>query len=191
MITPEGSGRVEDCPDREAMERLAAGDDLALNGIMERWKTRLASYLLRFTGNESVALDLAEETFVRLYQTRARFRPGAAFPTWLFGIAANLARNHLRWKGRHPTLSLEVAESVTSDGDPVQDAESREREEAVRAAIAALPPDLRETLILSEYESLPQAEIAAVAGCSVKAIERRLSRAREILRKELSRYLND
>ena len=190
MITPEGSGREKDCPDREAMERLAAGDDLALNGIMDRWKTRLASYLLRFTGNEAVALDLAEETFVRLYQTRSRFRAGSAFPTWLFGIAANLARNHLRWKGRHPTLSLEVAESVTSEGDPVQDAESREREEAVRTAIASLPPDLREALILSEYEGLPQAEIAAVAGCSVKAVERRLSRAREILRKELTRYLN-
>jgi len=175
--------------DREAMQRLAAGEDLALNSIMERWKSRLAAYLHRFTGNESVALDLTEETFVRVYQSRAKYRPEGAFSSWLFGIAANLGRNHLRWQGRHPTLSLEVAGSVSSDGDPGMSAESREREMAVQAAVTNLPPDLREALILSEYERLLQAEIAKIAGCSVKAVERRLSHAREMLRKELSRYL--
>jgi RNA polymerase sigma-70 factor (ECF subfamily) len=160
---------------------------------MERWKSRLTAYLYRFTGNESVALDLAEETFVRLYQSRAKFRShssDSAFSTWLFGIAANLGRNHLRWQRRHPTLALEEAESVASAEDPSLSAELREREQAVRAAIAALPPDLREALILSEYDRLPQAEIAVIAGCSVKAGERRLSHAREILRKELARYLS-
>lgn len=178
--------------DREAMRRLAGGEDLALSGIMERWKSRLTAYLYRFTGNESTALDLAEETFVRLYQSRAKFRDHAshaAFSTWLFGIAANLARNHLRWQKRHPTLAMEEAASVASAGDPSLSAESREREQAVRTAIATLPPDLREALIMSEYERLPQAEIAAIAGCSAKAVERRLSHAREILRKKLSRYL--
>jgi RNA polymerase sigma-70 factor (ECF subfamily) len=74
-------------------------------------------------------------------------------------------------------------------GDPRASAEAREREAAVRRAVARLPADLRGALILSEYEDLSQAEIAAIAGCSVKAVERRLSRAREILRRELSRYL--
>lgn len=171
------------------MERLASGEDLALNAIMERWKSRLVAYLYRFTGNEAVALDLAEETFVRLYQGRLKFRSGSSFPTWLFGIAANLARNHLRWHHRHPTLPMEEADEVISDGDPGSAAESNERGQAVRQAVAALPPDLRESLILSEYERLPHAEIAAIAGCSPKAVERRISRAREILRRELSRYL--
>ena len=79
---------------------------------------------------------------------------------------------------------------MASEGDPLKAAESREREQAVQVAIASLPPDLRESLILSEYEHLSQAEIAVIAGCSVKAVERRLSHAREILRKELSRYLH-
>ena len=73
----------------------------------------------------------------------------------------------------------------------MQAAELHEREEAVRSAIASLPPDLREALILSEYEQLSHAEIASIAGCSVKAVERRLSHAREILRRELARYLRD
>ncbi len=177
--------------DREAMERLAAGDDLALNGIMERWKNRLVGYLYRFTGNEAAALDLAQETFVRLYQGRLKFRVGSSFPGWLFGIAANLARNHLRWRQRHPTLPMEEAEegASVSEVDPRLSAELSEREKAVREAVSALPPDLREALVLAEYEHLSHAEIAAIAGCSVKAVERRVSRAREILRKELSRYL--
>ena len=175
--------------DLEAMRRLAAGEDLALNEIMERWKARLISYLFRFTGNESVAIDLAQETFVRVYQGRAKFRPGSTFSTWLFGIAANLGRQHHRWQRRHPTVPMEAAEEAVSSGDPGESAESKEREHAVKSAIASLPEDLREALILSEYEDLSQAEIAAIAGCSVKAVERRLSHAREQLRKRLSRYL--
>jgi len=174
--------------DHEAMERLDEGEDLALIWIMERWKSRLVAYLFRFTGNEATALDLAEETFVRVYQGRMKFRAGSSFSTWLFGIAANLARNHLRWNRRHPTLPMEEAVEITSGEDPGRSAESSEREKAVREAIALLPPDLRESLILGEYERLSHAEIAAIAGCSAKAVERRISRAREILRRELSRY---
>lgn len=173
------------------MGRLVSGDDLALNGIMERWKSRLVAYLYRFTGSEAAALDLAQETFVRLYQGRMKFRSGSPFSTWLFGIASNLARNHLRWRHRHPTLAMEEADEVMSDGDPLSAAESNERGKAVREAIAALPPDLRESLILGEYERLSHAEIAGIAGCSAKAVEHRISRARGILRRELSRYLRD
>lgn len=190
MTTSRHPDHEGDALDREAMERLAAGEDLALNGIMERWKNRLVAYLYRFTGNEAAALDLAQETFVRLYQGRLKFREGSPFPGWIFGIAANLARNHLRWRQRHPTLPMEAAAGVSvSEGDPSLSAEASEREKAVREAITALPPDLREALVLAEYENLSHAEIAAIAGCSAKAVERRVSRAREILRKGLSRYL--
>jgi RNA polymerase sigma-70 factor (ECF subfamily) len=178
--------------DLVAMSQLSAGEDRALGQIMERWKTRLISYLLRFTGSETVALDLAQETFVRLYQGRARFRPTASsncFSTWLFGIAANLGRNHLRWQGRHPTLPLDAAGDPASPGDPSLSAETKERAAAIGKAIASLPPDQREAVILSEYENLSHAEIAIIAGCSVKAVERRISHAREQLCKELKDLL--
>ena len=175
--------------DRLAMARLVGGEDLALNEIMERWKSRLCTYLYRFTGNETTAHELSEEAFVRLYQGRAKFRPDANFSSWLFGIAANLGRNHLRWQKRHPSLPLEAADDAIMEGNPARSAESREIERAVRSAIAELAPELREVLILSEYERLTQAEIAGIAGSTIKAVERRLSRARELLRKELSRFL--
>jgi RNA polymerase sigma-70 factor, ECF subfamily len=190
---PENAQASEDADlDTEAMRRLASGDDRALTEIMERWKIRLSAYLLRFTGSEIVARDLAQETFVRLYQSHTRFRPTASrrcFSTWLFGIASNLARNHLRWQGRHPTVPLEEAGDPTASGDPAASAQQEERSRAVGKAIAGLASDLRETLILSEYEGLSHAEIGVIAGCSVKAVERRLSHAREQLRKALSRYL--
>ncbi|HEY5813237.1 MAG TPA: sigma factor, partial [Terrimicrobiaceae bacterium] len=69
-------------PDVLSMARLRAGDDLALNEIMDRWQRRLISFLVRVTGNEAAAVDLAEETFVRVYQSRARYRPTGAFSTW-------------------------------------------------------------------------------------------------------------
>ena len=178
--------------DSEAMRRLASGEERALTEIMERWKKRLIAYLLRFTGSEAAAVDLAQETFVRLYQARARYRSNGSarcFSTWLFGIAANLGRNHLRWQGRHPTLSLAEADEPSSSDDPAFCAEAQERSRAVQLAIAGLASDLREALILSEYEGLSHAEIGVIAGCSVKAVERRLAHAREQLRKELVRYL--
>lgn len=70
--------------DIAAMRRLRDGDDLALNEIMDRWQRRLTSYLLRAIGNETVAIDLAQETFVRVYQSRDKYLPKGQFSTWLF-----------------------------------------------------------------------------------------------------------
>ena len=189
MSGPSDTGLEAGLPYQEAMERLVSGDDLALNGLMERWKDRLVAYLHRFTGNEADARDLAEETFVRVYQGRMKFQLGKPFSTWIFGIAANLARNHLRWRRRHPALPMEEAGEIASGKDPADSAEANERGKAVRTAVASLPADLRESLILGEYEGLSHAEIAAIAGCSPKAVERRISRDRQILRGQLSRYL--
>jgi RNA polymerase sigma-70 factor (ECF subfamily) len=186
-------GSTGEAGELEAMRQLASGNDTALNTLMDEWSPRVTAMLYRMTGNPTVAGDLAQETFVRLYQTCRRFRPGNGtrpFSTWLFGIAANLAKNHFRWKGRHPEAPLESAADPAAPDNPASSAESAERSVAVREAIAILPIDQREVLILSEYEGLSHSEIASVAGCSVKAVERRLSRARETLRRELTRYLN-
>lgn len=174
------------------MRELAAGEDSSLGALMHRWAPRVRAYFLRLTGSETVAEDLAEETFVRLYQTRARFQPDTqphAFSTWLFGIAANLGREHLRWKKRHPTSPLEAEPDPVESTSPETLAKSRETVEAVRQAIAQLPEDLREAVLLSEYEEMSHAEIAAALDCTPKAVERRLSRARALLRQALRRWL--
>ncbi|HEY5954502.1 MAG TPA: sigma-70 family RNA polymerase sigma factor [Terrimicrobiaceae bacterium] len=187
-------------PDIAAMSRLRDGDDLALNEIMDRWQRRLTSYLIRLTGNEAVALDLAQEVFVRVYQNCGRYRPTGAFATWLFTIATNLVRHHLRWKLRHPVVSLDdssghlpdaISEKILSSAelDPRTRLERDERAAAVREAVSHLPDDLREALVLFEYEEMSYDQVAKIQGCSAKAIETRLYRARAILRKRLERWL--
>ena len=184
--------------DRQDMARLASGQDAALGALMERHSQRLFHYLLRQLSNETDAADLAQESFVRVYQNAARFRPDQRFSTWLYTIATNLLRDRFRWHKRHPQVSLEAeTETGASLGDamadsaasPSEQAETSERAEEVRRAVQALPVELRTPLILFEYEGLSHADIGAVLNCSAKAIEVRLYRARGHLRKQLEKTL--
>ena len=188
-----------DALDRADMARLARGHDAALNDLMDRHATTVFHFLCRMLGNEEDANDLAQEAFVRVFQHRARFQPDAKFTTWLYTIAGNLARNHHRWRCRHPTVSLDATnentdESLgdvlpTADVSPSEAAVTEERSNAVRAAVQARPEDLREAVILCEWQDLTVAEAAAVLQTSPKAVEARLYRARRRLREQLARWL--
>ena len=188
-----------DALDRSDMERLAAGQDAALNDLMERHATPVFHFLCRMVGNEDDANDLAQETFVRVFRARASFRTSEKFSTWLFTIAANLARNHFRWRSRHPNVSLETETgeseqtlgSTLSAGEPVPNEQAlvTERAEAVRAAVGKLPEDLREAVVLCEWEELSAAEAAVILEATPKAVESRLYRARQILREKLKSWL--
>ena len=178
--------------DVSLMLRLAGGEDLALNALMARWRDRVAAFLIRMVGDHATALDLAQETFVRLYTSRHSYKPTAAFSTYLFHIAANLARSQARWRTRHPTVPLadEEGRIVHEPEDPQlsPDAAAALHEKAaiVDQAIAALPTDLREALLLFTVEEMSQADIAIALGCSVKAVEARIYRARQALRTALA-----
>jgi len=183
-----------DSSDPELMAKLAAGDDLALNLLMDRWASRVSAFLFRMTGNHDTAVDLAQETFVKLYQARARYRASGTFSTYLFAIASNLARNHSRWKARHPTVSLSVPPESSSDcrqeaidpgRSPEEAASAAEKVAAVDRAFLTLPEDLREAMSLFIYEGMGYADIAALSECSPKAIETRIYRARQLLKEQL------
>lgn len=182
-----------DDDDITLMQRLAGGDDLALNVLMSRWRERVAAFLLRMTGDHATAMDLAQESFVRLYTSRHSYRPTAVFSTYLFHIAANLARSHARWKSRHPTVPLtdEEGSMIHEPADPRlspdEAAALREKTTRVHQAIAALPADLREALLLFAVEDMSHAEVAAALGCSAKAVEVRIYRARQMLRETLAK----
>ncbi len=190
---------ASDEADAAAMIRLRAGEDLALNELMSRWQQPLVNYLARLCGNEATALDLAQETFVRVYEARGRYDARGKFATWLYTIAGNLARNAHRWQRRHPAVSLDAP--TGADGStlgthlpdakaaPDARADTNERAAAVRAAVAELPQDQRTIVLLSEFEDRSHADIAAVLGCTAKAVETRLYRARQALREKLTRWL--
>ena len=171
---------------------LASGHDAALNDLMERHGRKMMNYLIRCLQSEDAAADLAQETFVRVYQHRYKFDPRHKFTSWLYTIASNLVRDHLRHQMRHPEVTMEddLGEKTGGRGpSPSEEIQARERADALQAAIAALPDELRIPLILAEYEERSQAEIGEILGCSAKAVETRLYRARHQLRKRLENFL--
>lgn len=197
---PRDPGEM-DALDRADMARLAGGHDAALNDLMERHAEKLFHYLIRCLPNEEDAADLSQETFVRVYQHRAKFDVKQRFATWLYAIASNLVKDRYRWRARHPQVSLEADTEETGQGlrealpssqpTPSDSLQAEERADTVRRAIAQLPEELRMPLILSEYEELSQAEIGEILGCTAKAVETRLYRARKQLRETLRPLIQD
>jgi RNA polymerase sigma factor (sigma-70 family) len=187
--------------DVQDMRRLAEGHEAALNALMERHAGKLFHYLVRCLHEEDDAADLAQETFVKLYQSRDRFDAEQRFSTWLYAIAGNLVKDRYRWRSRHPQVSLDAENDATSESfrdalphdgpSPIDDAQKQERAETVRMAVAALPEELRQPLILAEYEERTHAEIAAILGCTAKAVETRIYRARQQLRSALGALLQE
>jgi RNA polymerase sigma-70 factor, ECF subfamily len=187
---------ARDCAD---MERLIAGQETALNDLMERHATPVFHFLCRMVGNEDDANDLAQEAFVRVFKSCGSFRTNEIFSKWLFTIAANLARNHFRWRSRHPNISIETenAETEQTLGStlpsgipaPNDQALAAERARVVRAAVGKLPEEMREAIVLCEWEELSVAAAAAVLKTTPKAVESRLYRARQLLRERLKGWL--
>ena len=94
--------------DEELMRRLQGGEEAALAALMERWELPVKRLIFRLLGNVTEAEDLAQEVFCRIFTKRTHYRPGAKFSTWCYAIAANLAKNRLRWWQRHPVHSIDA-----------------------------------------------------------------------------------
>ncbi len=177
--------------DETLMAALQLGDDAALAGLMTRWELGVKAFLARLGVRAADIDDLAQEAFVRLYEKRAHFRRGAAFKPWLLTIAGNLGRNRLRWRFRRHEESMDALIEIS--GQPVDGAslaahawaEKTETAQAVRAAVDALPANLREAIVCVELEELSYEAAAQIMGCSIKAVETRLYRARQELRNAL------
>jgi RNA polymerase sigma-70 factor, ECF subfamily len=183
-------------PDAELMLRLKNGEDLILNELMARWQQPLVAFMYRYIGHQADSLDLAQETFVRVYQSRSRYTARAKFASWLFTIAANLCRNHVRRWERGSGTAMESLDSdssrtsewiLTSDNSPDQAVIKSELISSVKEAITKIPHDLKTVILLYEYEDRSYEEISSVLGCSIKAVEMKLYRARKLLRELLSR----
>jgi RNA polymerase sigma-70 factor, ECF subfamily len=179
--------------DRADLHALQTGEDDAFDRIVARWERPLFAYAWRTLRNADDARELALETFIRLHGSRAKLRADTNLSAWLYTTLTNLCRNRHRWWRRHPSVSLDALPgedgSVPLGDDaasPDASAEQREALDALDAAIAALPTDLRTTLLLHHFERLSYREIAGVVGCSERGVETRLYRARQALRVALT-----
>jgi len=189
----------QDTADWAIVERVKAGDDDAFNLLMGRYRRPVLNFVFRMIGDADEAEDLAQDVFVRAYRhmRKPAFRQtGAAFSTWLFQVARHAALDCLRHRERHPSESLERLEDkgeTTPDAGATAAATvaAHELGEQIASAVARLPEEQRMAIILSEYEDLSYAEIAAIMKCSEKSVEARLYRARRFLRKRLVKIIDN
>ncbi|MEM7387294.1 MAG: RNA polymerase sigma factor, partial [Verrucomicrobiota bacterium] len=136
------------------------------------------------------ARELTQETFVRVYRSIARWEPRAPFKSWMFRIALNLCRDHVksrRHREKRRTCSLDAVGPVDwpdPRGDTLDDVAAAEALRRLEALVAGLPPNVREPLILHVLEGQSVDETAAILGLSRRAVETRVYRARQRLREK-------
>ncbi len=162
--------------ERRWLHALATGDSTALGHLYEIYGERIFRYTFRMLGNRTDAEDATAETFLRVLRRSAELRADGAFRTWLFRIARNLCIDRLR---QHKLIELPA---------DAQDAGSEERATlriTVHQALADLPTEYREPLVLCDLEDMPAREAAEVLNISVPALKSRLYRGRRALRDKL------
>ena len=188
--------------DTDLMMRVKSGDKRAFKSIVETYQRRVVNVAYRFLGNREDAEEVAQETFLRLYLSAKSYQPKAELFTYLYTIATRLALNRLRKRKRLRWFSLDQLQEDTADGpgrefpsDPADQpdlsSEQTEREAMVRRALDTLPAAQKTAVVLSRYEGLSYKQIAEVMETSVSAVESKLHRAKQTLKKKLSDYFEE
>jgi RNA polymerase sigma-70 factor (ECF subfamily) len=191
----------EPLSDHALLEATRTGDEAAFAEIVSRYRNQITSYIYRMLNDYDSAVDMAQETFVRVYQAAERYQTNYAFSTYIYRIATNLAISELRKRKRRRLVSLTGFFQPTEGADerefnppdiaPLQDAVlvDTERRQAVARAISTLPEKYRAPLVLRDVEGKSYDEIAHILETSEGTVKSRISRARGFLRDKLSAYL--
>ena len=188
-------------PDAALMLRVKKGDTAAFTTLVEKFKQPVLNMVSRTLRDETEAEDLAQNVFVQVWKSAARYESTAKFSTWLFTIVRNLCLNEIRRRSRHPAESLDAPHPEQEDQPKHQFEDVKlvsppdtllrdELVDKVGEAIAALPDNQRTALLLCRQDELSYEEIAAVLGCSVSATKSLIHRGRETLKERLKPYLH-
>jgi RNA polymerase sigma-70 factor (ECF subfamily) len=201
-VTPDrdpASPPVISLSDEDLMARVAEDDERAFSELVRRFQGRVTNLTSRILNDRECGDDLTQEVFVRVFVHRRNFRRGSKFSTWLFTIAANLAKNEIRRRVRRRNwFSLDALQEVLKDSaiqlaDPSEGRESlMEREqlqEALGRAVATVPEKYRLALVLRDIEGLPYEEIAQVLNIPGGTVRSRINRARSMLKRKLQPLL--
>ncbi|HEX2165272.1 MAG TPA: RNA polymerase sigma factor [Thermoanaerobaculia bacterium] len=187
------SAAHEEPTDAELMAATREGDRAAFGRLVDRHKDRLVAYLGRLTGSPERAEDLAQEAFLRLYESAGRYAERGRLGGLLYAISVNLLRSEERRARRRRALSVLLPLPGEAAAEPAAPAAllARERERQLARALAALPLAYRVPLVLAEVEGWSHREIAAHLGCREGTVKSRLHRGRERLRRKLAPYWNE
>ena len=185
--------------DHELIEATKNGDEAAFAVIVSRYRNPITNYLYRFLNDYEEAVDLAQETFVRVYFAIERYHTEYAFSTYIYRIATNLAISELRKRKRRTILSLtglfqsdveDTTEFQPTDEKPLPDKDLIDDEQGrvIAKAIAALPVKYRTPIILRDIEGRSYDEIASILELGLGTTKSRISRGRALLKEKLKGY---
>ena len=177
--------------DEELMSRFCRGQREAFGILLRRYERELYGYLRRYVGDSDLAEDVFQNTFLQLYIKSGQYEIGRPVRPWLYTIATHQAIDALRRNGRHQALSLDQNQKELPDGEvrsllelletrgpgPLDQAQSEERRERVRASVERLPDFLRQVVILAYYQGLKYREIADILDIPVGTVKSRLHAA--------------
>lgn len=185
--------------DAEIMQRAGAGDEACLEFLIAKYRRPIISFMYRMVHNQSVAEELAQEVFLRVYRARATYRAEARFPTWLYRIASNMAINYARdtkYERASASIFLDQADVDTGSKPDVpdlrpiaeQDMLQDERMRRIREHVMALPERQRMAVLMHKYQDMDYRQIGAVLKLSESATKSLLFRAYQTLREKLKEF---
>jgi RNA polymerase sigma-70 factor, ECF subfamily len=191
--------RAEPLSDHALIEATRQGDETAFAEIVSRYRNPITNYLYRLLNDYEEAVDLAQETFVRVYFAAERYHTGYAFSTYLYRIATNLAISEMRRRKRRRLLSLtglfqsedgSETEFDLTDEKPLPDANllDDEQQNVIARAIASMPEKYRLPIVLRDIEEKSYEEVAEILGLGLGTTKSRISRARALLKEKLKHY---
>lgn len=180
-------GIVLEANDREVIEACQRGDSDAFRVLFEAHKDRVYSMALRYSGDRALAMDIAQESFLKVLGSIHEFRSEACFQSWLYRIVVNTCLDHQRRGRRMLPFLGELVEAVRAPGETVLHRLMRaEVEDDVQRIVARLAPEQRVVVVLRYTEGLSYEQIAQILGCSPGTVASRLNRAHKVLERRLS-----
>jgi RNA polymerase sigma-70 factor, ECF subfamily len=174
----------------ELMLRVQKGNLVAFEALYERFYKQLFHFIVRFVKEKSLAEDILQETFLRIFKKRKSYRKTARFSTYLFTIARNLCLDALKsWERKHVLSTQEdlVERAMDRSKEPSKIVEEDELSEILQREIQALPKDQREVLLLSKHSGLSYEEIAQIVESTPAAVKQKAYRAMVSLRQKLKK----
>ncbi len=173
-------------PDPDVLRRAQRGDERAFALILRTYETPIFNYVYRLTGERTLAEDLTQDVFLRVYQALPRFSARCKFTTWLFQVTKNRVLDELRARERRPQAALPIEEAPQLEALD-QPIERLETVEAVWRAVRELNPDLKMALLLRDVAGLPYNEIADALEITLATVKWRIFKAREEVQLALAR----
>lgn len=174
--------------EQELVSRIQQGDEMAFAQIVRSYKDKIVNYLWQLTGDYQKAVELSQETFIRVYFKSRKYKPVAPFSSWIYAIASNLAKTEMKRSRKMKTVPLDNVQPNIMPKEYFPNNESNsDLAKELRKALNSLHPRYRVPVILKDVEGFSQEEIAQMLKKPLGTIKARISRGRNYLKRELAK----